>query len=161
MRVTKPESCFICAKHRKDAWAEGGVVYEDGLVYAGHIHRLGNRDASLGHLVVEPKRHVEGLANLTADEAAVLGRVVSALATALCSSEGAEQVSSFAFGDGSEPHLHVHVVPRYPGTPQEYRGLRILDWTGAPRGGTDEIRAVCDRLRAKMSMPYPPRNPDT
>jgi histidine triad (HIT) family protein len=132
--------------------AEGGALYQDDLVYAGHIHRLGHTDAYLGHLVVEPKRHVEGLAELTPEEAAALGRVVSELARALRSSEEAEQISSFVFGDGREPHLHVHVVPRYPGTPRDYRGLRVTEWPGAPRGGADEIVALCDRLRASISL---------
>jgi hypothetical protein len=65
-----PESsCFICEKHRQGESAEGGVVYEDDLVYAGHSHTLGRPAIYLGYLMAEPKRHVAGLGALTDDEA--------------------------------------------------------------------------------------------
>jgi len=134
------DSCFVCDKHRQGADVEGGVIYEDDLVYAGHAHTVGRSDAYLGYLIAEPKRHV-----------AALGRLVSNLARALQVVEGAEHVYSFVFGDGQVRHLHVHLVPRYPGTPREYRGHQVTEWPGAPRGGTEEIAALCDRVRADLS----------
>jgi diadenosine tetraphosphate (Ap4A) HIT family hydrolase len=145
------DACFVCDKHRRGPDVQGGVIYEDDLVYAGHAHPVGDRDAYLGYLIAEPKRHVVGLGDLTDDEAAALGRLVSSLAHALQAVEGAEHVYSFVFGDGQVRHLHVHVVPRYPGTPREYRGHQVTEWPGAPRGGTEEITALCDRLRAEFS----------
>ena len=40
----------------------------------------------------------------------------------------------------SVPHLHVHLAPRYPGTPEDYWWTRLLDWPDAPRGGTLRLR---------------------
>jgi len=145
------DACFVCSKHRRGADVEGGVIYEDDLVYAGHAHTVGRSDAYLGILIAEPKRHVVGLGDLTDDEAAALGRLVSNLARALQAVERAEHVYSFVFGDGQVRHLHMHLVPRYAGTPPDYRGYQVTEWPGAPRGGTEEITALCDRIRAELS----------
>jgi diadenosine tetraphosphate (Ap4A) HIT family hydrolase len=149
-----PESsCFICEKHRQGESAEGGVVYEDDLVYAGHSHTLGRPAIYLGYLMAEPKRHVAGLGALTDDEAGALGRLVNRLAGALKDVEGAEHVYSFVFGDNAIAgrHLHIHVVPRYPGTPRQYWARRLTEWPDAPRGGPEAMRSLVDRLRSSLA----------
>ncbi len=47
-------------------------------------------------------------------------------------------------------HIHVWVVPRYPGTPREYWGMRVDEWPEAPRGGAEEVAALCERVRAYL-----------
>jgi histidine triad (HIT) family protein len=59
---------------------------------------------------------------------------------------GAEHVYAAVFGDGV-PHLHVHLLPRYPGTPREYWGIHVDEWPQARRGGTAEIEALVQELR--------------
>ena len=46
------------------------------------------------------------------------------------------------------PHLHLHLIPRYPGAPREYWGMRVDEWPDAPRGEAAEIAALCEQLRA-------------
>jgi diadenosine tetraphosphate (Ap4A) HIT family hydrolase len=99
--------------------------------------------------MVEPKRHIAGLAELTDREAERIGRLVARLSRALTATEGAEHVYMFVLGHGV-PHLHLWVVPRYPGTPREYWGMRVDEWPEAPRGGPDQIAALCDRIRAYL-----------
>lgn len=142
--------CFVCGKHAQGMAVPGGIIYEDDLVYAGHILPPDLVDMYLGYLMVEPKRHVAGLGALTDNEAAALGLVVNNLAQALKTIEKAEHIYSFVLGD-DVPHLHIHLVPRYPGAPREYLGIRASQWPDAPRGGIDEIVAVCDRLRRALS----------
>jgi diadenosine tetraphosphate (Ap4A) HIT family hydrolase len=55
------------------------------------------------------------------------------------------------YGDSRVRHLHVHLVPRYPGTPADYKGHRVTEWPDAPRGGAEEVAALCERLRAELS----------
>jgi histidine triad (HIT) family protein len=110
---------FVCDKHRLGDAAAGGVLYEDQLVYAGHLHALTGPTAYRGYLVAEPKRHARDLGDLTDEEAAALGRLINRLARALKEVAGAEHVYSFVLGHGV-PHLHVLVASRYPGTPREY-----------------------------------------
>jgi diadenosine tetraphosphate (Ap4A) HIT family hydrolase len=140
-------SCFICRKHQAEVEIPGGAIYEDDLVYAGHAQmRDGQATAYLGYLMIEPKRHVAGLADLDDKEAAALGLLASRISRALKASEGAEHVYAFVLGD-HVPHLHLHLVPRYPGAPREYWGVRVDEWPEAPRGGPREMAALCERLR--------------
>ena len=129
----------------------GGIIYEDDLVYAGHILPPDLIGVYLAYLMVEPKRHVTGLGELTDNEAAAMGLVVNNLARVLKTVEKAQQVYSFVLGD-DVPHLHIHLVPRYPDTPREYWGIRASQWPDAPRGGIDDIAAICDRLRRAFSQ---------
>lgn len=146
--------CFVCAKHATGEAVTGGVIYEDDLVYAGHILPPDLRDVYLGYLMIEPQRHVSGWGELTDEEASALGRLVNTLARVLKASEDAEHVYSFVLGD-AVPHLHIHLVPRYPGAPSEFWGVRTDEWPAAPRVGESDIAAVCDRLRNAFS-PDPP-----
>lgn len=130
----------------------GGVIFEDELTYVGHLLPAELSETYLGHLIVEPKRHVEGLGRLSDDEASALGRVLNEMSRLLRDVEAAEHVYSWVVGD-AVPHLHIHLVPRFPATPREYWGTRISDWPKAPRGGPAEIGAVCDRIRRGLATP--------
>ena len=146
-----PEGCFVCRKHVGEISIPGGAVYEDDLVYAGHAAiPKGQTTSYLGSLMVEPKRHISGLANLTDEEAQNVGLLIARLSRALKTSEGAEHVYLFVLGH-AVPHLHIWVVPRYPGTPREYWGLRVVEWPLAPRGGTEEIATLCKRIREYLA----------
>jgi histidine triad (HIT) family protein len=123
-------------------------------MYAGHV-RAGQEPTYLGYLMAELKRHAPGLAEQTNEEAQALGLLVARLSRALKASEGAEHVYLFVFGTHVS-HLHLHLVPRYPGTPRAYWGSRIDEWPDAPRGNVAEIAAVCERLRTWLATePHP------
>ncbi len=122
----------------------GGAIYEDDLLCVSHIG--GEEETYLGYLMVESKRHIPGVAELTDLEAQMIGQMVSRLGRALKASEGVDHVYIFVLGD-HVPHLHVHVVGRYPGAPREYWGVRVDEWPEAPRGREPEIAALVERLR--------------
>jgi len=150
MPQQKPRDCLVCRKHRGRLLIPGGAIYQDELVYAGHAQiREGQTVAYLGYLMVEPKRHVLGLPDLTNAEAKALGLLVARLSRALKACEGAEHVYAFVLGD-DVPHVHIHVVPRYPGAPREYWGVHVDEWPDAPHGGPLEMDALCGRLRAYL-----------
>lgn len=103
----------------------------------------------LGYLMVEPQRHVNGWGDLTDQEAAALGVLVNNLARVLKTVAKAAHVYSFVLGDE---------VPTFTSTsflatraPRDYWGVRASQLPDAPRGGIDEITAVCDRLRRALS----------
>ncbi|QKI82398.1 HIT domain-containing protein [Kroppenstedtia eburnea] len=104
----------------------------------------------LGHFLIEPKRHIEGLGELIDAEAEEIGRMTARLSRALKEGEGAEHVYSFVLGH-HVPHLHIHVIPRYPGAPREYWGMRVNEWPDASRGGKEAIEALCERVRKKLT----------
>jgi diadenosine tetraphosphate (Ap4A) HIT family hydrolase len=140
--------CPICRKQRGELDLAGGVVFEDALIFVSHARLWGGqKDHYLGHLFVEPRRHVAELADLNGEEAQAIGLFTSRVARALMHTGGVEHVYAFVIGDGV-PHVHVHVIGRYPGAPREYWGPRVDEWPGAPRGGEAEVAAVAGRIRA-------------
>lgn len=145
------EDCLVCRKHRGELPEPGGLVYEDSLARAGHAFLPEGRDrVYLGWLMVEPKRHLPELADLTDDEARAVGLALSRLSRALLRETNAEHIYSFVLGH-HVPHLHVHLLPRYPGTPPEYWGLNLDEWPDAPTGAAAEVEALCGRLRAALT----------
>jgi histidine triad (HIT) family protein len=141
------EACPICAKHKYAVI--GGPLYEDDLVYAHHVFN-DRGETFLGYVRAETKRHVPSFAELTAAEAQALGLLVARLSRALKDSTGADHVYVFFYGD-HVPHLHLHIFARYPGTPEEYWRERVGEWSGSPKGGADEVAALCDRLRSSLA----------
>ncbi len=140
-----PDDCLICAKH---AAADPGLeVHRDALTYVGHLPA--DLTTYLGHLFVEPLAHRPGLADLDAEVAAAIG-VALQRASAALRAAGMEHVYAFVLGD-RVPHLHVHVLGRHPGAPEEYRGVRVDEWPDAPRGDAEAVAAYVARLRALWS----------
>lgn len=147
MDDSPPADCLVCRKHRGGLSPPGGAIYEDGLIYVSHAGLFGDeQEHLLGHVFVEPRRHVAELADLTDEEARAIGLYTSRVARALMETLDMEHVYSFVFGDGV-PHVHVHVIGRYPGTPREYWGVRVDEWPGARRGGEDEIAQGAAQIR--------------
>ncbi|MGW2947877.1 HIT family protein [Streptomyces sp. NPDC001226] len=150
--------CFVCRKHRDDSLMPGGAVWMDDLVVVSHLSPQAPGGAGavyLGHLLVEPRRHAPGLADLTEAEAQRVGVWCTRAAGALREAGGAEHVYAAVIGD-NVPHLHVHLLPRYPGTPHEYWWQRVDEWPDAPRGGNGEATAMAERLRMHYSDEAPP-----
>lgn len=150
MNGPRDEACFVCDKHRQGDAAQGGVLYQDELVYAGHVHAMRGPTAYAGWLLVEPKRHAAGLADLTDEEAAAVGRLATRCARALKDGVGAEHVYAFVYGDGV-PHLHVHLAPRYPGTPRRFWGPRLSEWPDGPRVDEPQMRELVRQLRDRIN----------
>src|SRR5262245_18752960 len=135
--------CYVCEKQA----AGEGVIAGDELVVVGHV--LPDSPGTdglvyLGHLVVEPRRHVPGLAGLTGDEAASVGRWAARAARAL----RAEHVYSSVVGHQVD-HLHLHLIPRYAGTPREYWWPKLDEWPEAPMGGEEEVTQLMDDIRTR------------
>jgi diadenosine tetraphosphate (Ap4A) HIT family hydrolase len=59
-----------------------------------------------------------------------------------------EHVYAAVIGHGI-PHVHLHLIPRHPGTPREFWWTRVDEWPGAPRGNSDAAAALVARLRAR------------
>lgn len=154
MRITNPDDCVVCRKHKGEVAAPGGVIFENELIFISHAQLWGNeKEHYLGHLFVEPKRHVAEVADLTDDEAQMIGLCTTRAARALMHTESMEHIYTFVIGD-SVPHVHVHVIGRYPGAPREYWGPKVDEWPDAPKGAEREIEPVAARVRAFFSEHY-------
>jgi histidine triad (HIT) family protein len=155
MAAVAPEdteaSCFVCRKHREQGTLlPGGPVGEDELVVVSHLSPVApgraDRPVYLGHLFVEPRRHAPGLPDLTGAEAERVGWWCATASRALRDVAGAEHVYAAVIGDGVD-HLHVHLLPRYPGTPREFWWDRVDEWPGARRGLEPQIAVLVQALR--------------
>ena len=158
-------ACFACRKHREQGLLlPGGPVGEDELTMVSHVSPVAPGRSGdpvyLGHLLVEPRRHAPGLADLTGAEARAVGWWCSRASRALREAAGAEHVYAAVIGDHL-PHLHVHLLPRYPGTPREYWWDRVDNWPGARRGLEPEITELVGALRAWLAAESEPgRHPN-
>lgn len=99
--------------------------------------------------MVEPKRHAPALGDLPDEEAAAIGQATNRVARLQREVLGAEHLYSFVYGDGV-PHLHVHLAPRYPGTPNSNWGHRLQRWPDAPTVAPDEMRDLTAQLRRAL-----------
>jgi len=105
----------------------------------------------LGHVFIETKRHISGLAEMSLDEALEVGKFQKIVSEVFMEYFEAEHVYSFVFGD-AVPHLHIHLIPRYEGAPEEYRGTKVDEWPDAPHGNDDETIAYCRELEEKIIL---------
>ena len=149
--------CFVCRKHAEQGpLLPGGPVGEDDLVIVSHLSpQAPGRDGTgvyLGHLLVEPRMHAPGLAELSDAEARAVGWWCARASRALRDVAGAEHVYAAVIGH-EVPHLHIHLQPRYPGTPRDYWWARLDEWPDARRGGEPEIAALVRDLRSALSKP--------
>jgi diadenosine tetraphosphate (Ap4A) HIT family hydrolase len=87
------------------------------------------RDAypiSAGHTLVLPKRHVGSFFDLGTDEREAMMRMLDA-AKGRLDKELAPAAYNVGINDGpcagqTVPHVHVHLIPRYPGDTRDPRG---------------------------------------
>jgi len=143
------ETCFICNKHAGNIKTSGIMIYEDEYVYVGHIDRY-SKPNYLGHIMIDLKRHAPTLAEMTVEEAKAFGVIMTRVSKALKESENAEHIYSLVSGN-SVPHLHMHLVARYPNTPEQYWGpMEVYDWEDAPMGGNNEVVKLCNRIKVYL-----------
>lgn len=87
-----------------------------------------------GWIVLVARRHITALADLTDDEASELGPLVRSVSRALHQTVGCLKTYVVQFAEHSQhPHVHVHVIPRSAGLPEEQRGPGIFALLGVDR----------------------------
>jgi diadenosine tetraphosphate (Ap4A) HIT family hydrolase len=141
--------CLVCRQVAGEV--TGGLLIDAPLVVGFHASVIQqNPQPSLGHLFVCPRRHAAAFEDLDAREAAAVGVAVSRLARALRQTLDLEWIYTASIGHHI-PHLHVHLLPRYAGTPVDVAWTEIDQWEGAPHGDEEAIAALAERLRAALA----------
>jgi histidine triad (HIT) family protein len=111
----------------------GGHLQKDERVAAFHAPILAPAtDVFAGYLFIAPVRHVETFSGLDQAEASALGVAIAQWCRAL-ELAGAEHVYVLRLGH-VVPHLHIHLVPRWPETPADVPWTQVDEWDGARRG---------------------------
>lgn len=137
--------CFICKKHRALAEFTGPVIREYGGLILTHFADIPDEKATRGHLIIEPRRHITDFSELNLEEVDALGPMIKD-GSALIRELGAEHIYLFRIND-KVPHLHFHLVPRYPDTPKEFWGTNIMRYEGSPKIRLLEIQKLAEELR--------------
>lgn len=123
-------ACPICEKHQ--APIETAIIEGEYAVLVHYPTSAAEPKAYKGHLMVEMRRHVTNFGELDEAEAAEVGVLIAKASRLLTHELGAEHVYVFTIGH-LVPHLHIHVVARYPETPEQYwGGKQVSEWPGAP-----------------------------
>jgi diadenosine tetraphosphate (Ap4A) HIT family hydrolase len=149
VNVDSSES-LVCREHHGDVVLPGGFLIENDSVVAFHYPPMpGAETPYLGYLFVTSRRHVPSFAELSPDEAASMGTAIATLSAAL-KSEGAELVYVLSVGH-AWPHLHVHLIPRWPETPADVSWMGVDEWEGARQGDAGDVEAMTFQLRARTT----------
>jgi diadenosine tetraphosphate (Ap4A) HIT family hydrolase len=141
-------ACLFCERLAEPSAITGGAIYADDLFHASHYFD-GEEPAYLGNLIIQTRRHVPTLGDMTNDEGRAFGLLVARLGRALKAVGGAEKVYIEGFAE-TVPHVHVFLRARYPGTPNAYLRWHVMDWLDAPNGGPREVAALSARLRTHL-----------
>lgn len=145
-RVDVVDDCDVCRELDGRIELPGGFLWDGEFVVAFHVPPLLEPTPLLGHLLITPRRHADTWADLTRSEASEIGVAAASLSRPLREVTGAERIYSAVIGHHSA-HFHLHVFPRYPGTPDEFVFVDVDHWDGSPKGGTDRIEEFVQRLR--------------
>ena len=136
--------CLVCRQLRGAAEVPGGLV-DAGLVVIFHRPPSEETLPYAGHLLVCPRRHAADFAALTSEEAAAVGAAISVGSRSL-KDLGAARVYVATVGHHVD-HLHVHLLPRWPETPDEVPWHAVDDWNAARRATPAEIEELIAGLR--------------
>jgi histidine triad (HIT) family protein len=147
------EACRFCHIQQGLLATPGGPIYEDEWIYAHHA-AFGKEPFYLGHVLLETRRHTPDFADLTDAEAGAVGLCIAHLSHALKVCTGAEKVYAVFYGE-VVPHLHIHLTARYPDTPPQYVRWKLEEWPDGPRGGANDVAALCEKLRATLREAAP------
>lgn len=141
MSTVVQTECVFCSIAAGEAIAS--IVYSDEHLVAF----MDIRPFTPGHLLVIPRRHCAGLADLEPQDGVRLFQAAQLLAGALRKSdlpcEGVNLFLADGVAAGQEVfHVHLHVVPRTQGD-----GLRLhANWRFPPRPELDEHAAMLRSL---------------
>jgi diadenosine tetraphosphate (Ap4A) HIT family hydrolase len=141
------DPCLACGVVAGRVATPGGAVWREG----GYtVHAPAEACPIAGWLVVTSDRHVRAAYDLDDGSAAALGRVVARVMRAQRVALGAEHVYAFAIGDVLR-HLHVHLVPRYAGTPARLRGRGCFDAAPGDLLAPAAVAEAAARVAAALS----------
>ncbi len=144
--MTDEKDCIFCKILVGEA--EGSFVYRDEVCAAF----MDIQPVNPGHLVVI--RHAASLADLKEEEGAQIFRVAQRLAAALRQSGVKCEGVNFLLADGEAAlqevfHIHLHVLPRYPGDGFGFRFAPAYFQKPERRA----LEAVAGKIRKVLGQP--------
>lgn len=141
--------CFICDKPSQDYY-EVTFIHNNDHFRVCHAYSPESHEMYKGWIILESLRHFDGPEELTQDESIELGITLSKVSKVLVEFEEVDHVYIFRLGHGVS-HFHIHLLPKYKGTPREYWGSNIDEWPQAPKLSKEEVEVYCAEFRSKYN----------
>lgn len=113
------------------------------------LHAIAQPTPVKGWLVLTSERHARAWYDLTAEESAALGPFAREVMRSQMSALHAEHVYAFAIGDVLQ-HFHLHLVPRFAGTPAHHRGRAAFDAPASEAAPQAEVEAAAQAVIAAL-----------
>lgn len=145
------DSCYSCEALRGERHISPGQrIFEGKWWVVEHAWPT----SVVGWVVLVLRRHAGALHELAADELTEMGTLLARVVRALHAETDCakEYLACFAEAEHFQ-HVHLHVVPRATGLPQELQGPRIfalLNPADGSQASVADVQAFCGRLAAAM-----------
>lgn len=150
-------SCVTCRANRDELTTPGGVIHQDALWRLEHTFEP---IPLVGWLVLKPLRHVENVAELTAEEAAAMGTLIQRASAALTAETGCAKVYVCVFAEAANAaHVHVHLIARPSDLPRERRGPGVFDYLREAVRSRQNQADVAEAARLAMAVRERLRSP--
>ena len=138
--------CYLCHDlETGEVFGRQTLIYDDERLRAV----LESYPRMPGHTIVIWKPHREDISELRPGEAGELFEFCVRLVRAIKQALGAEKVYLNTMCDGGPNHLHIQLLPRYPG--DEHGSRRFV----SPRGLLQNGPAVAGRIRDALQADRP------
>jgi diadenosine tetraphosphate (Ap4A) HIT family hydrolase len=142
-------TCAACDLLAGRRTVPGGLVWRGGGLA---LHALDGPCPIPGWLVLTAERHCRALYDLDAEATAALGQVAQEVMRAQRTALGAEHVYALALGDVLH-HFHLHLVPRYVGTPLRLQGRGAFDAAPSDARPALELAAAAELVAEALGLP--------
>lgn len=144
-------ACVICTHNSAEVLPPREQVWRSEDWRVAHSFDTALR----GWLVVMSSRHVSAFDELDQAATQELGTLLRELTAALRATTGCEKTYVMMLGEADGfSHLHIHVVPRMPDQPEEFRGPRVfglLNVDEADRVSAEERDALARELQLHLA----------
>lgn len=140
--------CLACDIAQGVRQPPGGFIYESALWTVNHVI---SDVPWRGWLVLQPRRHVERLHELTPEEMLEYAQVLTRLDHVLREQLDAAKVYICLFAESADcPHVHFHVIPRYAAMTQRGPEIFEMEKEERPAASPEEVVILAARLRAAL-----------
>ena len=132
--------CTICMQNSGEINLAEHVIWENDSWLVRH-HSAPY--PVVGWLLLQPKRHVQGIAYFSAREVQEYGAIAQEISISLQNTLNVSKVYTIAFGE-SVSHMHQHFIPRSQEMPSEFLGFGIADLYRGISNGSFESKDSSD-----------------
>jgi diadenosine tetraphosphate (Ap4A) HIT family hydrolase len=149
--TTATETCTSCEIAAERQATPGGLIHSSQLftlTHHGHVHH-----AMPGFLILQPRRHIEHIAEFSGEEAMEFGPLLKSASMALMNVCAPAKVYVCSFGSVIK-HVHFYLIPQRDGMPNATELLEALA-AGKYACTEEEAADVAARVRVAMTKLNP------